>query len=77
MSMKATITERGEVPLPEGWRTALGLEPGDEVDLFIEDGELTVKKPPEPDPVRAARGVLKDRVGLTTDEVIEQLRGPL
>lgn len=40
--MKTTIREGGRLVIPAAYRKALGLKPGDEVLLSLEDGEIRV-----------------------------------
>jgi AbrB family looped-hinge helix DNA binding protein len=40
--MKTTIREGGRLVIPASYRKALGLKPGDEVLLSLEDGEIRV-----------------------------------
>ncbi|MBI4295822.1 MAG: AbrB/MazE/SpoVT family DNA-binding domain-containing protein [Chloroflexi bacterium] len=40
--MKTTIGEGGRLVIPAAYRKALGLKPGDEVLLVLEDGEIRV-----------------------------------
>jgi AbrB family looped-hinge helix DNA binding protein len=40
--MKTTIREGGRIVIPAAYRKALGLKPGDEVRLTLEDGEIRV-----------------------------------
>lgn len=40
--MKTTIGEGGRLVIPAAYRKALGLKPGDQVLLVLEDGEIRV-----------------------------------
>ncbi len=40
--MKTKIQENGRLVIPAAYRKALGLKPGDEVNLILEDGEIRV-----------------------------------
>ena len=40
--MKTTIREGGRLVIPAAYRKALGIKPGDEVLLTLEDGEIRV-----------------------------------
>jgi len=40
--MKTKIRENGRLVIPAAYRKALGLKPGDEVNLILEDGEIRV-----------------------------------
>lgn len=49
------ISAKGQVTLPASQRKAVGLMPGDEIETFVADGQITiVKKIPG-----AAKGILK------------------
>jgi AbrB family looped-hinge helix DNA binding protein len=43
--MKTKIHEGGRIVIPSAYRKALGLKPGDEVFLILEDGEIRVVSP--------------------------------
>jgi AbrB family looped-hinge helix DNA binding protein len=43
--MKTIIGEGGRVVIPASYRKALGLKPGDEVLLVLEDGEIRLVSP--------------------------------
>ena len=38
--MKTIISEGGRIVIPAAYRKALGVKPGDEVQLVLEDGEI-------------------------------------
>ncbi len=38
--MKTKISEGGRIVIPAAYRKALGVKPGDEVQLVLEDGEI-------------------------------------
>jgi AbrB family looped-hinge helix DNA binding protein len=38
--MKTIIGENGRIVIPAAYRKALGIKPGDEVQLVLEDGEI-------------------------------------
>lgn len=42
MSVRARISQGGRVVIPAAYRRALGLEPGDEVVLSLEDGKVRI-----------------------------------
>jgi AbrB family looped-hinge helix DNA binding protein len=43
--MKTKLQEGGRIVIPAVYRKALGLKPGDEVLLVVEDGEIRVVSP--------------------------------
>ena len=75
------LTSKGQVTIPQPVRERLGLGPGAEVE-FVEEGGVVVVRRAAP---RAGRGArLVARVagrrrgqGLSTDEVLALMRGPV
>lgn len=72
--MKSRMGERGQVVIPKPLRERLGLRGGQLMEIREERGRLIVTKSREDDPVEAVYGILN--TGLTTDEMIEEMRGP-
>jgi antitoxin PrlF len=73
-SMKAIVSEKGQVTIPKQIRDRLGIAPGQELDFTDEDGRLVARKAQERDPVSAVYGILTLPAG--TDALVEELRGP-
>jgi len=73
--MKSRLGERGQMVIPKPLRERLGLRGGQLLEIREERGQLIVTKSLEDDPIDALYGVLQ--VGLTTDEMIEEMRGPV
>jgi AbrB family looped-hinge helix DNA binding protein len=71
--MKARVSEKGQVTIPKRLRDRLGIRPGQLLDFDVERGTLIAKKVEEQDPLDRWYGVL--RLGRTTDELMEELRG--
>jgi AbrB family looped-hinge helix DNA binding protein len=72
------ITSKGQVTIPQQVRRDLGLEPGDEVDIVVDDGFARIV------PARGPRGrgrriveALRGRgdATLSTDEIMALTRG--
>lgn len=42
---KRTVGERGQVTLPKRLREAFGIQGGDEVTVYEEDGKIVIEKP--------------------------------
>ena len=74
LDMKAVMSERGQVTIPQRLRTQLGIRQGDVLDFEEEDGRLVVTKvTATTDPVDAVYGIIElDR---SVDEVIAEMRG--
>ena len=77
--MKAIISPRGQVTLPKSVRDAVGLKPGDEVEArATASGGVYIEKPGKRDAYKARLYALAERRpirGITTDELMEMLRG--
>ncbi|MGK2965590.1 MAG: AbrB/MazE/SpoVT family DNA-binding domain-containing protein [Tepidiformaceae bacterium] len=72
--MKVTVTERGEVVVPEEIVRTLHAEPGETVEVAAIDGRVVIHVTPGAvGNLEAAFGFLKDPG--PTDEWIEELRG--
>jgi len=72
------ITSKGQITIPQHVRHALGLEPGDEVDVMVEDGFARIV--PADGVTGRGRRVVdallgKGDVDLSTDEIMAMTRG--
>ena len=73
--MKAKVSEKGQVTIPKKLRDRLGIRAGQILEFEDDAGRLVAVKARSVDPVDAVYGTWKsDR---TTDEIIEELRGPV
>jgi len=74
-----TITVKGQVTLPKKIRDAVGLKPGDKVDIrATASGGIFIEKPGTSQSYRARLDALAKRRpirGITTDEFMEASRG--
>lgn len=74
------ITSKGQVTIPAHIRHQAGLHPDMDVDFFIEDGKVVLR--PADGMSRGERMVAKLRgagtanLDMTTDQLIEMMRGP-
>lgn len=73
-SMKRRLGERGQVTIPKPLRDRLGLRRGQLLEIREEGGQLVMTKTGDHDPVDTVYGIL--RTGRTTDEMIDEMRGP-
>jgi AbrB family looped-hinge helix DNA binding protein len=76
--MKTTIDAAGRIVVPKSLRQALGLEPGQVVEIREGNGRLEIDIPPTPMQLRKrGKGVVavpeRDLPGLTADTVRETL----
>ena len=72
--MEATVAERGQITLPKAVRDALGLTKGTTLKVELEDGRIILRKNVD-DAVSRARGRFKQPEGVSTDDVMRELRG--
>ena len=72
--MEATVAERGQITLPKAVRDARGLTKGTTLKVELEDGRIILRKNVD-DAVSRARGRFKLPEGVSTDDVMRELRG--
>jgi AbrB family looped-hinge helix DNA binding protein len=73
--MKATVSEKGQVTIPKRLRERMGIRPGQVLEFEEEEGRLVAVKAPVVDSLDSVYGMLK--LDKSTDELIEELRGPV
>lgn len=72
------ITSKGQITIPQQVRRQLGLQPGDEVDIVVQDGVARIVPAGEPRTrgQRVVEALLgKGDVDLSTDEIMAMTRG--
>jgi len=72
--MEATVAERGQITLPKAVRDALGLTKGSQLKVELDGNRIILRKNVD-DAVSRARGRFKLPSGLTTDQVMREVRG--
>ena len=72
--MEATVAERGQITLPKAVRDALGLPKGTLLKVELEGGRIILRKNVD-DAISRARGRFKLPEGVSTDDVMRELRG--
>jgi antitoxin PrlF len=72
--MEATVAERGQITLPKEVRDALGLVKGTKLTIEIEHGRIVMRKNVR-EALERVRGRFKLPDGMTTDDVMRELRG--
>ncbi len=72
--MKTTVSEKGQVTIPKALRDRLGIRPGQIVEMREDRGRIVVTKASTHQGLDRVFGIL--RLGRSTDELIEELRGP-
>lgn len=73
-SMEATVAERGQITLPKQVRDALGLSKGSKLKVEIDGNRIVLRKDVD-DALARLRGRIKLPPGVTTDDVMRELRG--
>jgi antitoxin PrlF len=72
--MEAIVAERGQITLPKAVRDALGLIKGTQLKVELDGGAIILRKNVD-DALSRLRGRFKLPPGLTTDDVMRDLRG--
>ena len=73
--IEATLAERGQVVIPKAVRDRMGLTPGAKLNFVVDDdGNVTLRRPLIPANFQKWVGTFESN-GLSTDEVMEELRG--
>jgi len=72
--MEATVAERGQITLPKKVRDALGLTKGMKLKVELDGGRIILRKDVS-DALSRLRGLIKLPPGMTTDDVMRELRG--
>ncbi|MBA4216538.1 MAG: AbrB/MazE/SpoVT family DNA-binding domain-containing protein [Roseateles sp.] len=72
--MEATVAERGQITLPKAVRDALGLTKGTTLKVELDGGRIILRKDVG-DALSKMRGRIKLPDGVTTDDVMRELRG--
>lgn len=75
--MKSRVSSRGQITIPVKVQRELGLRPGTPVEFEFRSGGVILRKAaPTHDPVDEVYGILKHKGLPSSDEFIEELRGP-
>jgi AbrB family looped-hinge helix DNA binding protein len=72
--MEATVAERGQITLPKAVRDALGLTKGTRLKVELDGGRIVLRKDVS-DTLSKLRGRIRLPPGVTTDDVMRELRG--
>ena len=72
--MEATVAERGQITLPKAIRDALGLTKGTLLKVELDGSRIILRKNVD-DAISRARGRFKLPEGVTTDDIMRELRG--
>jgi AbrB family looped-hinge helix DNA binding protein len=78
MRMKATVTSKGQITIPQPIREKLRLEPGTVLDFDDQADHLIAKKAVDPERMRSVIGIGRSELAeKTVDEWLDELRGPV
>jgi AbrB family looped-hinge helix DNA binding protein len=72
--MEATVAERGQITLPKAVRDALGLTKGTTLKVELDGSRIILRKNVD-DAISRLRGRIKLPPGVTTDDIMRDLRG--
>ena len=72
--MEATVAERGQITLPKAVRDALGLTKGTTLRVELDGPRIILRKNVD-DAIARSRGRIKLPPGVTTDDIMHELRG--
>ena len=72
--MDATVAERGQITLPKAVRDALGLVKGTQLIVELDGSRIILRKNVD-DAISRLRGKYKLPPGVTTDDIMRELRG--
>jgi antitoxin PrlF len=72
--MEATVAERGQITLPKPVRDALGLVKGTQLKVELDGSRIILRKNVD-DAISRLRGRFKLPDGVTTDDIMRELRG--
>ena len=72
--MEATVAERGQITLPKPVRDALGLTKGTQLTVELDGGRIILRKNVD-DALSRIRGRFKLPEGMSSDDVMRDLRG--
>ncbi|MBA3599295.1 MAG: AbrB/MazE/SpoVT family DNA-binding domain-containing protein [Methylibium sp.] len=72
--MEATVAERGQITLPKAVRDALGLTKGTQLKVELDGGRIILRKNVS-DAISRLRGRVKLPPGVSTDDIMRELRG--
>ena len=73
MSMKAVVSEKGQVTIPKRLRDRLGIVPGAVLEFREESGTLVASTACSADAIASVYGILA--AGRPGDELVDELRG--
>jgi antitoxin PrlF len=72
--MEATVAERGQITLPKAVRDALGLTKGTLLKVELDGSRIILRKNVD-DAISRVRGRFKLPEGVSTDDIMRELRG--
>lgn len=77
-AMKATVTSKGQITIPQPIREKLRLEPGTVLDFDEHADHLKAKKAVDPERMRSVIGIGRSELSdKSIEEWLDELRGPV
>ena len=73
----AIVSEKGQVTIPKAIRDRLGLRNGTKIAFLDDEGLILGAKVIEDDPFASVWGIVKLPDGVTVDDLINEIRGPV
>ena len=73
--MKAVLSEKGQITIPQSLRDKLGLKAGQVLEFETREGVLIARKSVSPDALDDVVGILRGKVK-DADSYLEEIRGP-
>lgn len=73
-NLTVTVAERGQITLPKPVRDALGLAKGAKLSVELDGGRIVLRKEVD-DAISRLRGRFRLPPGVSTDDVMRELRG--
>jgi antitoxin PrlF len=75
--LTATLSEKGQITIPKPLRDSLGLRTGTVLRFKERAGTLVARKVVDEDPFASVWGILKLPDGMSVDEYMDEIRGPV
>lgn len=70
--LSSSMTKKGQVTIPNSFRKALGLHPGDQVGFMLNDKQLVITK--KENNVKAAFGLYKSQKAVSLQQIEATIR---
>lgn len=68
------LTSKGQITIPKKVRERLGVKPGDRLQFKDFEGKYVIEKKVEKSPFDRYVGYLKEKRGIGSDKIVEEMR---